>query len=62
MTVALGLADQDIPVLFVEAAASLVGESHSLDEKTNLPAAQKSELVLKHPQIEILFNSRVTEV
>jgi len=62
MTVALVLADQDIPVLFVEATGNVGGESHSLDDQTNQAIAQKSEMVLKHPQIDILFNARVTEV
>ncbi len=62
MTVALGLADQDIPVVFLEATGILGGESHSLDDQTNQAIAQKSELVLKHPQIDILFNAGVTGV
>jgi heterodisulfide reductase subunit A len=62
MTVALKLADQDIPVLFVEATGILGGDSHSLDDQTRQVIIQNGELVLKHPQIDILFNARVIEV
>ena len=62
MTTALVLAEQGIPVLFVEETGVLAGESHSLDENTNQAIIEKSEQVIKHPMIDVLFNSRILEV
>lgn len=62
MTSALVLAEQDIPVLLLEETGDLIGESHSLDANTNQAITEKSEQVIKHPLIDVLFNSRVLEV
>jgi heterodisulfide reductase subunit A len=62
MTTALVLAEQEIPVLLIEETGVLIDESHSLDANTNQAVAEKSEQVIKHPMIDVLFNSRVLEV
>jgi heterodisulfide reductase subunit A len=62
MTTALVLAEQNIPVLFLEETGALAGEIHSLDATVNAAIAQKCEQIIKHPLIEVLFNARILEV
>jgi heterodisulfide reductase subunit A len=62
MTTALVLAEQGIQVLFIEETGVLVSESYNLDQNTNQAIIEKSEQVIKHPLIDIFFNSRILEV
>ncbi len=62
MTVAQVLADQEIPVLLLEESGVLIGESHSLDAAVNQAIAEKSGQVIKHPLIDVSFNTKVLEV
>jgi heterodisulfide reductase subunit A len=62
MTATLVLAEQGIPVILVEGTSVLACETQGMDEATDQAIIEKSEQVIKHPMIEILFNSRLLEV
>jgi heterodisulfide reductase subunit A2 len=61
LTVALNLADEDLQVIVVEEASILGGTVEGLPEHTRRLLAEKSDMVLRHPMIETLFNSRLAE-
>ncbi len=62
LTVALALANNDLRVILVEQTGTLGGTVSSLQERTRQLLAERSEAILKHPMIDTLFNSRLTEI
>jgi heterodisulfide reductase subunit A len=62
MTAALVLAEQGVQVRIVEETGVLASGSHSLDGNTNQAIIEKCEQVIKHPMIDVFFNSRILEV
>jgi heterodisulfide reductase subunit A len=62
MTAALVLAEQGIQVLIVEETGVLASGSHRLDGDSNQTIIEKSKQVIKHPMIDVFFNSRMLEV
>jgi len=61
LTVALNLADADLHVILLEESSILGGAVAGLPEGTRRLLAEKSEMVLRHPMIDTLFNARLTE-
>jgi heterodisulfide reductase subunit A len=61
LTVALSLADDNIRVIILEDSGLLGGTVPSLQQRTRELLVEKSEMVLRHPMIETLFNSRLIE-
>jgi heterodisulfide reductase subunit A len=62
LTVALNLADEDLNVILLEESSMLGGPVPSLQERTRSLLAEKSELVLRHPLIDTLFDARLIEI
>ena len=61
LTVALNLADEDLHVILLEESSILGGPMPSLQERTRRLLAEKSDMVLRHPMIDTLFNARLVE-
>ncbi|UCF62372.1 MAG: hydrogenase iron-sulfur subunit [Anaerolineaceae bacterium] len=62
LTVALALADGDIDVTLIERESQLGGTIYMLQEGAKDLIAENLDIVSKHPQIQTLLNTRVTEV
>ncbi|MBI3737838.1 MAG: CoB--CoM heterodisulfide reductase iron-sulfur subunit A family protein, partial [Chloroflexi bacterium] len=62
LTVALTLADSDLRVILLEGTGMLGGTVPDLQERTRQLIAEKSEAILKHPMIDMLFNSHLVEI
>jgi heterodisulfide reductase subunit A len=61
LTAALILADNNLHVILLEQSGLLGGTLPSLQQRTRELLAEKSEMVLRHPMIDTLFNSRLIE-
>ncbi len=61
LTSALILADNNLHVILMEESGILGGGLPSLQTRTRELLAEKSELVLRHPMIDTLFNARLIE-
>lgn len=62
LTTALSLANQEIPIILLEVDAQLADKMPSLDVKTNELLLTRREEVLKHPGIEVHFNTHIKGV
>lgn len=61
LTVALNLADENLHVILLEESSTLGGPIPSLQENTRRLLAEKSEMVLRHPMIDTLFEAHLAE-
>jgi heterodisulfide reductase subunit A len=61
LTAALILADNNLHVILLEESGILGGELPNMQARTRELLAEKSEVVLRHPLIDTLFNARLIE-
>jgi len=62
LTVALATADAGMRVVLVERSNQLGGVAPDLQERTRVLIEEKSQLVLRNPLIDVLFNGHLVEV